>query len=88
MNFADDQAIAFQAAESLGKHFLRDAADGPAQFRIALRPTRQDLNDERRPFVRDAIEDDTRGTLRLQDGRGCSFHSAFLGANAPDASGE
>ena len=67
MDFAHDQAVALEAAERLREHFLRDAADGPTQFGVALRSVRQDLDDERGPFVRDAIEDDTRRALRFQD---------------------
>ena len=67
MDFAHDQAVALEAAERLREHLLRDAANGPAQFRVALGPIRQDLDDERGPFVRDAIEDDAGRALRLQD---------------------
>ena len=67
MNFAHDQAVAFEAAKGLREHFLRNAADGSAQFGVALGPVRQDLDDERGPFVRDAIEDDPRRALRFQD---------------------
>ena len=67
MDFTHHQAIALKAAEGLRQHFLRDAADGPAQLRVALGPIRQDLDDERGPFVRDAIEDDPRRALRFQD---------------------
>ena len=67
MNFAHDQTIAFEAAERLREHFLRDAADGPAQLGVALGSIRQDLDDERGPFVRDAIENDPRRALRFQD---------------------
>ena len=85
MHFAHDQAVAFEAAERLREHFLRDAADGPAQFRVALGSVRQDLDDERGPFVGDPIEDDAGRTLRFQDRSGCSLHSASVGANVPDA---
>ena len=70
MHFAQDEAISLQTAKRLGEHFLRDAADRSAQFRVTLGSIRQDLNDERGPFVRDAIEDDTRRTLWFQDRRG------------------
>ena len=70
VDFADDQPIAFQTAERLGEHLLRDAADGSAQFSVALRSVRQDLDDERGPFVGYSIEDDARRTLRFQDRSG------------------
>ena len=88
MDFTHDQAIAFQTAKGLGEHFLRDAADGPAQFSVALRSVRQNLDDERGPFVGDSIKDNARRALRFQDRRRCSFHPASLGLIAPDASGE
>ncbi len=56
MHFTLDQTIALQAAQSLGQHFLRDAADGALELGITPRPARQDLNDERGPFIRDPIE--------------------------------
>lgn len=58
MHFALHQAIALQAAQSLREHFLRDAADGALKLCITHRPARQDLNDQRRPFIRDPIEDE------------------------------
>ena len=59
MNFAQHQTIALQAAEGLSQHFLRNSTNGSAQFRVALGPIRQDLNDKRGPFVRDPIQDNT-----------------------------
>lgn len=67
MHFAHDQAVALEAAERLREHFLRDAANGPAQFGVALRAIRQDLDDECGPFIRDAVEHDPRRALRFQD---------------------
>ena len=70
VDFAHNETIAFQAAESLREHFLGDAADGPAQLSVALRSICQDLDDEGGPFVGDPIEDDPRRALRFQDRRG------------------
>ena len=56
MNRAVHQAIALEAAQSLRQHFLRDAADRALQLGITHRSARQDLNDERRPFVRNPLE--------------------------------
>ena len=70
VDLAHDKTIALEAAERLREHFLRDAPNGPAQFRVALGAICQDLDDERGPFVRDPIEDDSRRALRFQDRRG------------------
>jgi len=67
MDFARNQTVALEAAERLGEHFLGDAADGPTELSVALSSVCQDLDDERGPFVRDAIEDDAGRALRLQD---------------------
>ena len=56
MHFALHQAIALQAAQSLGEHFLRDAANRALQFGVTHRSPRQDLNDECRPFVGNPVE--------------------------------
>jgi len=63
MNFAQNESVTFQAAQSLREHFLRNAADRPLERGVTLRSIRQDLDDERRPFVRDAVEHDAGGTL-------------------------
>jgi hypothetical protein len=56
MHFALHQAVALEAAQSLRKHLLRNPADRALQFGITHRSARQDLNNERRPFVRNPIE--------------------------------
>ena len=68
MNGAPDQAVALQTAQSLGQHFLRDAANLALQFDISLGPMGQDLNNKGGPFVGDAIQDQARRALRIEDG--------------------
>jgi hypothetical protein len=88
MHFAHNQAISLETAQSLGEHFLGDAANGAAQFRVALSSVGQNLDDEGGPFIRDPIENHSRRALRFQDRGGRRFHPAFSGANTTDASGE
>ena len=57
MNFAQNQAVTFQAAERLGQHLLGNPPDGPAQLGVALGSVREDVDNERGPFVRDPVED-------------------------------
>lgn len=56
MDFALHEAVALKAAQSLREHFLRNPANRALQFGITHCSARQDLNDERRPFVRNPIE--------------------------------
>ncbi len=68
MNFALHEAIAFQTAQRLRQHFLRDASDLPVQGGITHRAPRQDLDDESGPFVGDAFQHNARRTLRIENG--------------------
>ncbi|MEY2557860.1 MAG: hypothetical protein QOE34_1285 [Verrucomicrobiota bacterium] len=71
MDFTQHQPVALEAAQRLREHFLRNAVDLALECRIALRPVGQDLDDERSPFIRDAIQDDARRALRFENrGRG------------------
>ena len=56
VHFALYQAIALETAQCLRQHLLRDAPDGAMQLGITHRSARQDLNDERRPFVGNPVE--------------------------------
>ena len=67
MDLALDQPVALQAAQCLGQHFLRNPTNGAMQRAVPHCPLRENLNDKRRPFVRDAIEHEPRWALRLQD---------------------
>src|SRR5437879_5137264 len=70
INLAIHQAIPFEAAESLGEHLLRNAANLAMNLCVTHRFFRQQLNNDRRPFVSDAFEDETRGALRVQNRSG------------------
>jgi len=70
MNGALYQAIALEASECLGQHFLRNAADLALQRGITHRSARQNLDNESCPFVSNSIEHEPGRTLRVQDGRG------------------
>lgn len=67
MDLALNQPVALQATQRLGQHFLRNPTNGAMQRAVSHCPVRENLNDKRRPFVRDAIEHEARWTLRLQD---------------------
>ena len=69
MNFARDQPVSFQAAQSLGEHLLRYSSDLSLEHGIAARPGGEDVNNQRGPFIRDPAEDHARETMRIHDGR-------------------
>ena len=56
MNGALHQSVALQTAQGLRQHLLRDAADLALQRGVTHGAASEDLNDERRPFVRNAVE--------------------------------
>jgi hypothetical protein len=56
MNGALHQTVALEAPQGLGKHFLRNASDFPLQRRVTHRPARENLDNEGRPFVGNAVE--------------------------------
>ena len=56
MHFALHEAVALEAAQSLREHLLRNPADRALQFGITHRSARQDLNNERSPFVGNPVE--------------------------------
>ncbi len=56
MHFALHEAVALEAAQSLREHFLRNSADRALQFGITHRSARQDLNNERGPFVGNPVQ--------------------------------
>src|SRR5690349_16491360 len=60
MDSALNQAIALKAAQSLGQHLLRNPADLPLQSSVTHGAACKNLNDERRPFVSNAIEHQPR----------------------------
>ena len=68
MHFARDEAVAFETAQCLGQHLLRNPADLALQRGITPRPGGEDVNDQRRPLVGDPAEDDAGKTMRVHDG--------------------
>ena len=79
MNGALHQTVAFEAPQGLGKHFLRNASDFPLQRRVTHRPARENLDDKSGPFIRDSIQHEPGGTLRVHHGRGRRgvWHASF-----------
>ena len=65
---APHEAVALEAAQGLGEHFLGDAADLALEPGVTLGAVGEDLDDERGPFVGDAIEDEARRALSIEDG--------------------
>ena len=63
MNRALHQSVPLEAAQSLGQHFLRDASNLPLQGGLTQRPPGQNLNDQRRPFIGDPVENEPGGAL-------------------------
>ena len=56
MHFALHEAVALETAQSLCEHLLRNPADRALQLCITHRAPRQDLNNERSPFVGNPVE--------------------------------
>src|SRR5256885_8038199 len=74
MNSALHKAVALQAAERLGEHFLRNPSDLTLKRGIAHRAGSKNLNDKRRPFVSNAVKHQPRGTAWVEHRRnGRSF---------------
>ena len=70
MNGALHQTVALEAPQGLGKHFLRNASNFSLQRRVTHRPARENLDDESGPFIRDSIQHQSGGALRVHHGRG------------------
>ena len=58
MNLALHKPVAFQAAQGLRQHLLLNAANLALQRCVATGTGRENVNNQRRPFVRDPIEDE------------------------------
>ncbi len=69
MNSALHQAVALEAPQRLCQHFLRNPADLALQRGITHRSTRQNLDNQSRPFIRNSVEHEAGWTLRIQNGR-------------------
>ena len=68
MHRAVDQAVALEAAQGLGEHFLRNPADLALKGGVTHRAAGKNLDDERSPFVSNAIEHQPGGTARIEHG--------------------
>jgi hypothetical protein len=77
MNGALHQAVALEAAQGLRQHFLRNAADLALQCGVAHRPARENLDDERSPFISNSVEHEPGGALRVQNGGDSGRFSHF-----------
>ena len=79
MNGALHEAVAFETAQGLRQHFLRNPADLPLERGVTHCAASKDLNNERGPFVSDAIEHKPGWTLRIHDRSvGGNFSHPFL----------
>ena len=68
MNGALHQAVALEAAQSLSEHFLRNPADLALKRDVPHRAARENLDDERGPFIRNPVKHQPRGTSWIEDG--------------------
>jgi len=82
MNLAQDEAVSLQTAQRLGEHFLRNASNFLLQRCVSASPMGEDLNNKRRPFIRDSIQHDARRALRFQDRRAGRFHQSPVSQGA------
>ncbi len=79
MNGALHEAVAFETAQGLRQHFLRNPADLALERGVTHRAASEDLNNERGPFIGNAIEHKPRWTLRIHHrGVGGNFSHPFL----------
>src|SRR5262249_21197626 len=68
MHCALHQAVALEAAQRLGEHFLRNPADLALKRGITYRAAGKNLDDERSPFISNAVEHQPGGTARIEHG--------------------
>jgi hypothetical protein len=76
MNGALHQTVALEAPQGLGKHFLRNASNFSLQRRVTHCPASENLDNESGPFIRDSIQHQSGGALRVHHrwGRGRFLH--------------
>ena len=79
MNGTLHQTVALEAPQGLGKHLLGNTSDFSLQRRVTHRPARENLDDESGPFIRDSVEYEPGGALRVHHGRGRRglWHASF-----------
>src|SRR5262245_19252812 len=63
------KSIAFEAAQSLGQHFLRNPTDFALERSVTPRAAGKNLNGERCPFISNAIKHQSGRAARIEDGR-------------------
>ena len=63
------EAVALESAQCLRQHFLGNTSDFALQRGITHRSARQNLNNERCPFIGDSVEHEPGRTLGIQNGR-------------------
>src|SRR5438132_11259105 len=65
MNSALHHAVALEASQCLGQHFLRNAADLAMLRGITHRSARQNLDNESPPFISNSIQYEPERALRV-----------------------
>ena len=68
MDCALDKPVAFEAAQSLGEHFLRNPADLALKRSVTHSAAGKNLDHEGSPFVSYAVEHQSGGTARIEYG--------------------
>ena len=68
MNRALDQTVALEAAQSLGKHFLRDASDLALERGVTHRAASENLDDECSPLISNPVKHEPRRTPWIEHG--------------------
>src|SRR5512133_2113238 len=68
MHHALHQAIALEAPQGLGEHFLRNPADLALKRSVTHGAAGENLDDEGGPFVSYAVEHQPGGTSRIEHG--------------------
>ncbi len=78
MHDALHQAVALEAAQSLGEHFLRNPADFALKCGVPHRAARENLDYERSPFVSNPVKHEPGRTPWIEHGRnGRAFWHRF-----------
>ncbi len=75
MDRALHETVALQTAQRLRQHFLRDSTDLALEGGVTHRPARENLDNERSPFIRNPIEHKPGRALRIHHRSGRSSFS-------------
>ena len=68
INLPVDEAVILETAQRLGEHLLGDPGNPSPQFPVALGAARENVDNQRRPLVRDPVEHLPGVAFRIQDG--------------------